>query len=236
MIKTSMEGNLFSTPFLPSYLPSFGLPFGGSLPTMNPLISIGSLSKQPLEALSLCAPLNLHTAALPFPQPNIPTASFSLELSTYHNKEVLTRKRKGSPCSIPSTTNHESEDFGSTSLRPEAFSPPPVKRKAQVTQQDKSQRSDASTCRSKQYPCSFPSCTKTFSWKWSMQSHARTHLGAAGRIYKCKFCKKGFFTSGRPLICILCSFLTDLVSRLLEVAYTDSHQKASFLFMQGRKL
>ncbi|GBG27508.1 Zinc finger protein 143 [Hondaea fermentalgiana] len=46
------------------------------------------------------------------------------------------------------------------------------------------------------FECSFPGCKRRFAWKWTMETHARTHLGDAGRVFVCKTCKKGFFTVG----------------------------------------
>ncbi len=46
------------------------------------------------------------------------------------------------------------------------------------------------------FTCSFPGCNRRFAWNWTMVSHARTHLGDAGRTYVCETCGKGFFSIG----------------------------------------
>uniref|UniRef100_A0A7S3PK91 C2H2-type domain-containing protein n=1 Tax=Aplanochytrium stocchinoi TaxID=215587 RepID=A0A7S3PK91_9STRA len=48
----------------------------------------------------------------------------------------------------------------------------------------------------KNFVCKYPGCKKRFSWKWSMETHSRTHQGDSARTYKCKHCDKGFFTVG----------------------------------------
>jgi hypothetical protein len=46
------------------------------------------------------------------------------------------------------------------------------------------------------FTCTFPGCNRRFAWNWTMETHARTHLGDAGRTYVCAACGKGFFTVG----------------------------------------
>jgi len=46
------------------------------------------------------------------------------------------------------------------------------------------------------FTCIYPGCNRKFKWHWTMQTHSKTHLGEAGRTYKCDECDRGFFTSG----------------------------------------
>jgi len=46
------------------------------------------------------------------------------------------------------------------------------------------------------FECTHEGCNRRFAWKWTMETHAKTHLGEAGRVHKCPKCNKGFFTVG----------------------------------------
>ncbi|GBG31685.1 Zinc finger protein 143 [Hondaea fermentalgiana] len=47
-----------------------------------------------------------------------------------------------------------------------------------------------------QYKCPHPNCPHTFSWKWAMEDHAASHMPEKGRVHKCTYCSKSFFTVG----------------------------------------